>query len=561
MQDPDCASPSDVNEATEGAEPSQRPRPPPKEEEKPSARSNTAPRSTATPLPGEGGDGQRHPQRQPRRNQRRRWQRRRRQGAERDRRWRPAAGRRQRRRLPVRRRRDADDRQPDDDDRALRPGPDRGPQLRHRLVRDPALPAADLPGLRNRIRDPLGGAGLDQQNRDRLRHQPQRLQRRRRRLDAVPALELGSVRAGCQRRRSQRPLQPGRRDLRRGALSEDRRRRQRPLRRDPRLQPRRLVRAGGPALRPRLRPPPLRPGRLADRADRRGPLPDRRRRPLRRRRLGPGGAEEPLDQLLRQRRRSDLLLPDPARDQHLRRRGSAGRRRQRRHHPQARRERQARQVHRPRRHLRQPLHLRRARQDHPRPALGGDADRQGEAAPGRKPGPAAAAAGAARQGGRRQRRGRARNGRKRRPRSGRRRQARGRLEGDRRHRPGPGRRQRRRRRPAHQLLDPAGRTRRPADRPEADPRRLEAARGDGDLPRQGQEPVHRPAQRRRRPAALQGSAAEAGAGRRRALDLPLRPRRHRQRADRPPRPGDARVPALERLRTDDHGAGVRPQPT
>ena len=37
-------------------------------------------------------------------------------------------------------------------------------------------------------------------------------------------------------------------------------------------------------------------------------------------------------------------------------------------------------------------------------------------------------------------------------------------------------------------IRPAG-TRRPADRPEADPRRLEAARGDGDLPRQGQEPV------------------------------------------------------------------------
>ena len=85
-------------------------------------------------------------------------------------------------------------RQPDDDDRALRPGPDRRPQLRHRLLRDPALPAADLPGLRHRIRDPLGGAGLDQQNRDRLRHQPQRLQRRRRRLDAVPALELGNLR-------------------------------------------------------------------------------------------------------------------------------------------------------------------------------------------------------------------------------------------------------------------------------------------------------------------------------------------------------------------------------
>ena len=40
---------------------------------------------------------------------------------------------------------------------------------------------------------------------------------------------------------------------------------------------------------------------------------------------------------------------------------------------------------------------------------------------------------------------------------------------------------------ARLLRDPAGRPRRAADRPEADPRRLEAARGDRDLPRGGQE--------------------------------------------------------------------------
>ena len=141
-----------------------------------------------------------------------------------------------------------------------------------------------------------------------------------------------------------------------------------------------------------------------------------------------------------------------------------------------------------------------------------------------------------------------------------RRLAAGRLEGDRRHRPGPGRRRCRRGRPAHQLLDPPGRQRRPADRPEADPRRLEAARGDRDLPGQRQEPLHRAAERRRRPAALQGGAAEAGPGRQRSLDLHLRPRRHRRRPDRPPRPGDARVPALEGLRrTDDHLALLRPR--
>ena len=142
---------------------------------------------------------------------------------------------------------------PSNDDRPVRTGPDRRPQLRHRLLRDPAFPAADLPGLRNRVRDPLGGPRLDQQNRDRLRHQPQRLQRRRARLDAVHALLLGGLRGRRQRRRAQGPLQPGQRDLRRGRLPEGQRRRRRPLQRDLRLQPRRLVRAGGAALRARLR--------------------------------------------------------------------------------------------------------------------------------------------------------------------------------------------------------------------------------------------------------------------------------------------------------------------
>ena len=236
------------------------------------------------------------------------------------------------RRLPVRRRRLPDRRQPDDDDRPLRPGPDRRPQPRHRLLRDPSLPAADLPGLRHRVRDPLGGPRLDQQNRDRLRHQPQRLQRRRDGLDAVHPLELGGLRGRRQRRRPQGPLQPGRRDLRRGQLPEGGGRQREPLRRDLRLQPRRLVRAGGAALRARLRQAARRPGRLADRADRGRPLPGRRRRPLRRRHLRPRGAEAGDAggaRGIRQRRRGDLLLADAARDQHLRRRGGPGGRRQR----------------------------------------------------------------------------------------------------------------------------------------------------------------------------------------------------------------------------------------
>ena len=51
-------------------------------------------------------------------------------------------------------RRDPNRRQPRPHDRRLRPGPDRGPELRHRPVLDPALPAADLPGLRHPVRDP-----------------------------------------------------------------------------------------------------------------------------------------------------------------------------------------------------------------------------------------------------------------------------------------------------------------------------------------------------------------------------------------------------------------------
>ena len=81
----------------------------------------------------------------------------------------------------------------------------------------------------------------------------------------------------------------------------------------------------------------------------------------------------------------------------------------------------------------------------------------------------------------------------------------GRLQGDRRHRPRPGRRLRLRF--PRQLRDPARRQAGPGDRPEADPRRLEAARGDGDLPLDRQEPDDGEPRGRRGPAALQGGAA------------------------------------------------------
>ncbi len=248
----------------------------------------------------------------------------------------------------------------------------------------------------------------------------------------------------------------------------------------------------------------------------------------------PRGAEE-LDHRhadQRQRGRSHLLLADPARDQHLRQERLAGRRGQRRGRPQDGQVGQARQLHRPRRHLRQPLHLRRPRQAGPQRPHRGHHQRQGKGGAGRKPGTATAAARPAEA--RRRRRAEEAEGRSEGRRTARKgvgqRRDPGRLEGHRGHRPLARRQGRRRDRPAHQLLDPPGRQRRAADRPEADPRRLEAARSDGDLPRQGQEPVQREAERGGRPAALQGSAPAAGPRRRRPRHLPVRPRRHRSRA-------------------------------
>ncbi len=124
------------------------------------------------------------------------------------------------------------------------------------------------------------------------------------------------------------------------------------------------------------------------------------------------------------------------------------------------------------------------------------------------------------------------------------------------HDPRPPRRARRPPRPVPALRDPPGRPGRAADRPEADPRRLEAARVDGDLPRRRQEPVLRP--RRRQPVDRPDPADEQGGARparpRQPADrhLRLRPARHPDRADRPPRPGHARVPRRLRPAADGH---------
>ena len=159
---------------------------------------------------------------------------------------------------------------------AARPGADRRAELLHRQVPDPAVPAADLPGRRHPVRDPLGGPGRDQRDRDRLRPQPQRLLRRRAGLDAVHARHLEAVRHRRQQGRQPRPLQPRRRDLRRRPLPQGRRRRNRPAQGDLRLQPRRLVRRQRAHARPRHRRPARRPRRLAHRPDP-GPLPRPRR--------------------------------------------------------------------------------------------------------------------------------------------------------------------------------------------------------------------------------------------------------------------------------------------
>ena len=107
------------------------------------------------------------------------------------------------------------------------PREDRRAELLHRQVPDSSVPAPDLPGRRHAVRHPLGDPRGHQRDRDRLRPQPERLLRRRAGLDAVHARHLEAVRRRRQPGRRQGPVQPGRRDLRRRALPEGRRRRHR----------------------------------------------------------------------------------------------------------------------------------------------------------------------------------------------------------------------------------------------------------------------------------------------------------------------------------------------
>ena len=182
-----------------------------------------------------------------------------------------------------------------------------------------------------RVRRALAGARGDQRDRDRLRAQPLRLQRRRTGLDAVHPVQLAHLRRRRQRRRQEGPLQPRRRDLRRRPLPPRRRRRQEHQQGDLRLQPRRLVRAVGDAARQAHRRHARRPRRLPHRPHRR-PLPRRRPRHLRAEPRPPHGEPTPQGQRRGERRRQRA----PALDRHLRPGGRAGGRRQRRDHPPGR---------------------------------------------------------------------------------------------------------------------------------------------------------------------------------------------------------------------------------
>ena len=106
-----------------------------------------------------------------------------------------------------------------------------------------------------------------------------------------------------------------------------------PADRDLRLQPRRLVRRRGPALRQPVRQAARRPDRLADRPHRGRPLPGRRRRPLRRRHLrarGRSSASKPGQASAGNA--ADVISTSPTRRgiNIYSARGRAGRRRQRR---------------------------------------------------------------------------------------------------------------------------------------------------------------------------------------------------------------------------------------
>ena len=429
-------------------------------------------------------------------------------------------------------------------------------------------------------------------------------------------LDVGHVRRRRQPGRPQGPLQPGRRDLRRRALPPRRRRRHRPARRDLRLQPRRLVR--------RLRHPPRalhrraagRPRRLAVRADA-GPLPVQAKatyaKEVRRKDLKTGAGENPAYVVESSSNRKGIkIFAKPGspvvavndgrivRTGHSRRLGNfvtlqdvygntytyghlksvvrtyPTPKPQRVDSDDVKRElrlpaRDAAPENPASRTTKAEAKARRAAKRKRRRGAGEEGAprrrrhgrRQG--APLRQPGPPE-------RGGRRRRdaglpalRGlRLLPEPRLRPRSRRHRHeaAQARRARHLGHGPRPRRPHLGAQRVAPALRDPPGRARRPADRPEADPRRLEAARVDGHLPRRRPQPVRRQGRAdavdRPDPADEQGVARAAGARQPEHPGLRVRALGHPQRADRPPRAGHARVPRRLGAQADRHLAALRP---
>ena len=348
-----------------------------------------------------------------------------------------------------------------------------------------------------------------------------------------------------------------------------------------RLQPRRLVRGLGPPPRPADRRRARRPRGLAHRPHR-GTLPRLRPRPLRRRPARAAAAEEggPGPE----RRPPDRGQRAPPQHRHLHAPGRPRGRRERRRDQGDRREQGARALRPPPGRVRQPLHLRAPRiggellpraeerpgsprrPRHPGPRQGrrsqahcaglGRQPARGQSPSGRGPAGRARAHRLPAREGAPVRAPRARgSARVRRPRAddgleaaqeGRVRDLRRLLlpslrprplEGppeapaqgrarDRRHRARTGRAPRHRRRGPSRLLHPPRRPGRAHHRPEADPRRLEAARGHGHLPglraqralRQGRRRVDRPD-----PADVEAAAGAPRALRRAHRGLPRRP--------------------------------------
>ncbi len=138
--------------------------------------------------------------------------------------------------------------------------------------------------------------------------------------------------------------------------------------------------------------------------------------------------------------------------------------------------------------------------------------------------------------------------------------AEGGRRGRRRHDPRPHRQGQRHGRLAPRVHGASGRQERTADRPQADPRRLEAARGDRRLPRRRRRSVLRPGRQepvdRRDPADVQGAAAVPRARRPARADLRMRSPRHPGRPDRPPDPRRRRSSCRPRVCTRPSAAST-----